>query len=203
MKFRTVTIWIALVSTGMLCLAVGAVRIPRKPRNPLGQSESSSSTRNEQQETATVIPMRVEPPGRQPAMSNFPGQNQTSPTSAAWGQPVRSQAASQQPQRQSIDRTSLPLLAPVSKRPGNSSPLRTRTQRVTGQAVIRNPKPGRSIVHRMLAHQVHRAQACRTARSSFQRLGQLNDRTAPRLLNGHTDRPVQQGRVVRSRSRRQ
>jgi hypothetical protein len=104
MKFRTVTIWIALVSTGMLCLAVGAVRIPRKPRNPLGQSESSSSTRNEQQETATVIPMRVEPPGRQPAMSNFPGQNQTSPTSAAWGQPVRSQAASQQPQRQSIDR---------------------------------------------------------------------------------------------------
>lgn len=103
MKFRTATIWVALISTGMSCLAVGAVRISRKPRNPHSQSESFSSTPNTQQESAAVIPMRVEPPGRQPAVSGFVGQDQALPTSAAASQtvqrrPFQRPAASQQRQ---------------------------------------------------------------------------------------------------------
>ena len=59
MKFRTTTIWVALISTGMLCLAVGAVRIPRKPKATSRQSAPATTT---QQPTPSVIPMRVSQP---------------------------------------------------------------------------------------------------------------------------------------------
>ncbi len=59
MKFRTTTIWVALVSTGMLCLAVGAVRIPRKPKPA---PERRTTDQSGEPASVPVIPMRVASP---------------------------------------------------------------------------------------------------------------------------------------------
>ena len=61
MKFRTTTIWIALISTGMLCLAVGAVRIPRKPKPAPERPALERPATNQGGDRASVpvIPMRV------------------------------------------------------------------------------------------------------------------------------------------------
>lgn len=94
MKFRTATIWITLISTGMLCLAVGAVRIPRKPRTAKAQTQpAAQSTNLERQSTpAAVIPMQVSQPTNQSASSNRIRQRE------AFAAPTgRHQATSQQP----------------------------------------------------------------------------------------------------------
>lgn len=58
MKFRMITFWIILFATGTLCLAVGAVRLPRKsPPTP-----SVPSTPAVQPADASVIPLRVAQP---------------------------------------------------------------------------------------------------------------------------------------------
>lgn len=71
MKFRTTTIWGVLVSTGMLCLAVGAVRIPRKPKPAPERRALERPTTNQSGDDASVsvIPMRV----ASPAATNLPG----------------------------------------------------------------------------------------------------------------------------------
>ena len=56
MKFRSTSIWVALISTGTLCLAVGAVRIPRKP-----EATDSPSQNDVESPAASVIPMRISP----------------------------------------------------------------------------------------------------------------------------------------------
>lgn len=70
MKLRTTTIWIGLISTGMLCLAVGAVRIPRKPKTANAQTQPAApSAKSEQQPASTaIIPMRVSQPANQAAV---------------------------------------------------------------------------------------------------------------------------------------
>jgi len=79
MKLRTTTIWIALISTGMLCLAVGAVRIPRKPKPARAQTQPAApSARSERQPAAAaVIPMRVSQPANQSATANTIRQSET------------------------------------------------------------------------------------------------------------------------------
>lgn len=105
MKFRATTIWVALISTGMLCLAVGAVRIPRKPkpapeRRTTDQSGSPASV--------PVIPMRV----ASPAATNVINSG-VAPRSAVRPQPPyqrqRQQALPPQQQRiENFDRRPLP-----------------------------------------------------------------------------------------------
>lgn len=59
MKFRMTTIWIALATTGSLCLAVGAVRIPRKPKSVPAASVRSNSTNSTLRSADTpIIPLR-------------------------------------------------------------------------------------------------------------------------------------------------
>lgn len=78
MKFRTTTIWATLISTGMLCLAVGAVRIPRKPKPAPERPAPERPTTNQRGDRASVsvIPMRVAPP----SVATFPASSGTSGT---------------------------------------------------------------------------------------------------------------------------
>ena len=110
MKFRTATIWIALVSTGMLCLAVGAVRIPRKPKSSQEQGQPSDSTQKMKEEPApaSVIPMRVAQPDDQAAPSKFILRNQAFTASTARSQPAQPQAASQQSYQPPSNYSNLP-----------------------------------------------------------------------------------------------
>lgn len=59
MNIRTTTIWIALATTGSLCLAVGAVRLPRMPVSVTTAPEASDSTAGTPHSTdAPIIPLR-------------------------------------------------------------------------------------------------------------------------------------------------
>ena len=105
MKLRTTTIWIALISTGMLCLAVGAVRIPRKPKPTRTQTQPAApSAKSERQSaSAAVIPMRVSQPANQPAGFNTDRQNEVFGTPTARHQTSFPQQFQHQPAQQPRD----------------------------------------------------------------------------------------------------
>jgi outer membrane protein TolC len=59
MKFRTTAIWTVLISTGMLCLAMGAVRFQRKPRKA---AASETAQPDVKPADVSVLPMRDSQP---------------------------------------------------------------------------------------------------------------------------------------------
>lgn len=93
MKFRTITVWVALVSTGMLCLAVGAVRIPRKPKP---ESERRATDRSGESATVPVIPMRAS----SPAATNVSSSNGATRTSTQSQLPFQKQRQQSLPRQQ-------------------------------------------------------------------------------------------------------
>lgn len=96
MKLRTTSIWVALVSTGMLCLAVGAVRIPRKPKPVLERPTTSTSRETD---SVPAIPMRV----ASPAGTSVSGSTGTFKTSTQRQPQFPSQSQPSRPQQQRIE----------------------------------------------------------------------------------------------------
>lgn len=98
MKFRTTTIWVALVSTGMLCLAVGAVRIPRKPKPVPERPAPERPTTNQSGDRASVsvIPMRV----ASPSAASVSSSNGVTATSTQRQPQVQTQRQQPLPQQQ-------------------------------------------------------------------------------------------------------
>ena len=96
MKLRTTTIWVALVSTGMLCLAVGAVQIPRKPKPA---PERPATNQSGEPASVSVIPMRVS----SPVATSFPGSTGTFATSTQQQPQFETQRQQSRLQQQRIE----------------------------------------------------------------------------------------------------